>query len=137
MTDSHDEKLREAFDSLRRATPASAVSFESLMSPAAMHSWRRRNRRRRGAVLAVAIIIPTLIAIRARSERVPDFERFTALTGIDLGQVTWRAPSDFLLDVPGRDLLRRVPLLEIQALTPVPDSARPPDSNATKRRSNS
>jgi hypothetical protein len=98
-----------------------------------MDSWRRRHRRRRGALLVAAIVIPAFIAIRARSERVPDFERFTALTGLDPGEVTWHAPSDFLLDIPGRELLRTVPIIEIHAPLRV-DSVRTPDSSITPRR---
>jgi len=133
----NDDNFRAAFDALRRQTQASAPSFVSLTSSTAMDASRRRHRRRRGALLVAAIVIPTVLVLRARSERGPDFERFTDLTGIDPGEVTWRAPSDFLLEVPGRDLLRRVPLIEIQAPALSPDSARPADSNATKRRTNS
>ncbi len=136
MTDSHDEKLRKAFDSLRRGNQVSVPSFASLTSPAALEAQRWRHRRRRIAI-AAAVILPAAFILRPRANNEPDFERFAALTGIDPGQVTWRAPSDFLLDVPGRDLLRRVPLFEIHAPTVAPDSARRPDSNAPKRRSNS
>ena len=136
MIDSHDESLREAFDSLRRHTTTSAPSFASLTSPDALEAQRWRHRRRRIAI-AAAVILPAAFLLRPRTNNEPDFERFAALTGIDPGQVTWHAPSDFLLDVPGRDLLRRVPLLEIHAPAIAPDSARPPDSNATKRRSSS
>ncbi|HEY5544804.1 MAG TPA: hypothetical protein VIK50_02015 [Gemmatimonadaceae bacterium] len=137
MSESQDVNLREAFDTLRRETQAAAPTFASLTSATAMNTWRRRHRRRRGALLVAAIIIPGFLSLRARAPREPDFERFTALTGLDPGEVTWRAPSDFLLDVPGRDLLRKVPLIEIHAPALAPDSARPADSNATKRRSNS
>ena len=137
MTDSHDENLRAAFDALRRDDKASAPSFASLTSPAALETQRWRIRRRRIVTVAV-VILPAAFMLRPRAPDEPDFERFTALTGIDPGQVTWRAPSDFLLDLPGWDLLRRVPLLEIHTPSLAPaDSARPPDSNATKRRSNS
>jgi hypothetical protein len=133
----NDDDLRTGFDALRRETWASAPTFASLTSTIAMNASRRRHRRRRGAVLVAAIVIPTVLVLRARSDRGLDFERFTAVTGIDPGKVTWRAPSDFLLDVPGRDLLRRVPLIEIQAPALPPERARPADSNATKRRPNS
>lgn len=136
MNDPRDDDLHEAFETLGRHQQTSLPSFADLTSTKVMNASRRRRRRRRGALLAAVIMVPAFLALRARSEHGPDFERFTALTGIDPGQVTWRAPSDFLLDVPGRDLLRRVPLIEIQARPLSPDSARPPDSNATKRRSN-
>ena len=137
MNDSHDRDLREAFDALDREVRVNAGSFANLASAQALNAARRRRRFRQSALLVVAILIPATLALRARSASSFDFERFTTLTGIDPGQVTWQAPSDFLLDVPGRDLLRRVPVLEIHLPALAPDSARPPDSNATKRRSNS
>lgn len=136
MTDRPDDDLRVAFNALNRDTASSAPSFASLTSATAMNGARRRHRNRRVAIVA-AVILPVAFILRPRANDDPDFARFTALTGIDPGKVTWRAPSDFLLEVPGRDLLRRVPLIEIQAPASVPDSARPPDSNATKRRSHS
>lgn len=135
MSESHDDHLRHAFDALRRETQASAPSFASLTSAAAMTTARRRRRRRRGALLVAAILIPTFIVLRAGPARGPDFERFTALTGLDPGEVTWRAPSDFLLDVPGRELLRTIPLVDVLAPLVPGDSARPADSNVTPRRS--
>jgi hypothetical protein len=81
-----------------------------------------------------AVILAAAFVWRPRANSEPDFERFAALTGIDPGKVTWRAPSDFLLDVPGRDLLRKVPLIEIQVPNLPADSAGPPDSNLNKRR---
>lgn len=134
MTERHDDDLRAAFNALRCDVANSEPSFASLTSATAMNVARRRHRNRRIAMVA-AVILPVAFTLRPRANNEPDFARFTALTGIDPGQVTWRAPSDFLLEVPGRDLLRRVPLIEIQAPTSVPDSARPPDSNTTKRSS--
>lgn len=132
MSESDDEKLRNAFDALRRETQASDPSFASLTAPHALEAQRWRRRRRRIAIMAAAIIAGAFIW-HPRANNEPDFERFTALTGIDPGQVTWRAPSDFLLEVPGRDLLRKVPLIDIQAPALSADSVRPPDPNSTPR----
>lgn len=134
MIESHDEELRNAFNALRSETRASVPSFASLTSATAMNAWRRRRRRRRGAVLMAAIMIPLFLALRARTTHEPDFERFFALTGLDPGAVTWRAPSDFLLDIPGRDLLRTIPLTGV--LSPIlPSDSTRADSNVTTRRS--
>jgi hypothetical protein len=137
MNDIHDDDLRPVFGALKRENESSVPSFASMTSVAAMQTWQRRRLRRRGAILATALFIPVALIALARRERVPDFERFTALTGLNLGEVTWTAPSDFLLDVPGRDLLRRVPLIEVQLPALTPDSARPSVSNTTKRRTDS
>ena len=137
MNSNEDSELRQAFRALGDESRQKAPSFAQLTSSEALRGARGRLRRRRGAFLAAAVLIPAIMVMRARSENAFDYDRFTALTGIDLGQVTWQAPSDFLLDVPGQDLLRRVPVLEIHLPALAPDSARPPDSNTTKRRSNS
>ena len=139
MTATEDHDLKDAFSALGSSVRATEPSFHELTSREALNSARWRQRRHRAALLAAAIVIPAFFVFRARTDRALDYERFTALTGIDLNEVTWKAPSDFLLDVPGRDLLRRVPIIEIQAPVLAPDSAqpRPPDSNATQRRSRS
>ena len=132
-----DRDLREAFRALGSSVQATEPSFHDLTSREALNTARWRQRRRRAALLAVAVAVPAFLALRARPDRVLDYERFTALTGIDLNKVTWEAPSDFLLDFPGRDLLRRVPIIEIQSPAFIRDSVRSPDSNDTKRRSRS
>ena len=136
MNAEDDRDLKDAFQALGRAR-ATEPSFDQLTSREALNSARWRQRRRRAALLAVVAVIPAFLAVRARTDRTFDSERFTALTGIDLNEVTWEAPSDFLLDVPGRDLLRRVPIMEIRAPIVSSDSARSPDTNDTKRRSRS
>jgi len=137
MTASEDRDLKDAFEALGSQVRTTEPSFQQLTSREALNAARWRQRRRRAALLAVAVVIPAFLALRARTDRALDYERFTALTGIDLNEVTWQAPSDFLLDFPGRDLLRRVPLIEIEAPAFAPDSARQPDSNDTQRRSRS
>jgi hypothetical protein len=136
MNDRRDDELRAAFRELKGETVTGVPSFASLTSGAAMDAARRRHRRQR-VVFMAALLLPAAFILRPRSPAEPDFQRFIALTGIDLSEVTWRAPSDVLLDVPGRDLLRGFPLIEIH-MQPVPqDSVRLADSNATKRRSSS
>ena len=137
MNADEDRDLKDAFAALGSRVPASEPSFRQLTSGEALNAARWRRRHRRIALLLVVAVIPAFLAVRARTDRALDYERFTALTGIDLNEVTWEAPSDFLLDVPGRDLLRRVPLIEVHAPAFAPDSVRPPVSNDTQRRSRS
>lgn len=132
-----DRDLKDAFEALGRNVRATEPSFHEVTSREALNMTRWRRRRHRAALLAVVVAIPAFLAVRARTDRALDYERFTALTGIDLSEVTWEAPSDFLLDVPGRDLLRRVPLIEVHAPALTPDNVRPPVSNDTQRRSRS
>lgn len=135
MNGHNDRDLKDAFEALgvRTAEP----SFQQLTSREALNAARWRQRHRRIALLIVVAAIPAFLVINARSDHVLDYERFTALTGIDLKEVTWEAPSDFLLDVPGRDLLSGVPLIEVHAPAFAPESVRPPVSNDTQRRSRS
>lgn len=137
MNTDDDRDLREAFAALGSRVRTIEPSFHQVASPEALNAARWRRRRHRVALVAVAIVVPAFLALRARTDRALDYERFTALTGLDLNEVTWVAPSDFLLDVPGRDLLREVPLIEVHAPVLVPDSVRSSDSNDTKRRSRS
>ena len=142
MNTDDDRDLRDAFEALGSRVQPTEPSFHQMTSRAALDEARWRRRRQAvgaaGAVLlSVAVAIPAFLAVRARTDHALDYERFTMLTGIDLKEVTWEAPSDFLLDVPGRDLLRGVPVIEIRTPALAPDSIRPPDSNNTKRRSRS
>lgn len=132
MTGRPDDDLRAAFAELRH--DRFAPSFAELTATDALDAVRRRHRRRRGVLLGTAAIMVVVVAVRARSDGEPDFARFTALTGIDLGQVTWTAPTDFLLETPGRRLLRSVPPIEVHVPLPSPDSIRSTDSNTTPRR---
>jgi hypothetical protein len=130
-----DRDLRNAFKALGGNVGTAAPSFDELASPAALNTARWRRRRRRAALAFAAIAIPSVFVFRSRADRALDYERFTALTGLDLGKVTWEAPSDFLLDVPGRELLRGVPTIEIRTPILLPDSTRGLNSNDTNRRS--
>jgi hypothetical protein len=137
MNGHDDGDLREAFKALGGAQGASAPNFDQLTSMDAARAARWRQRRRRAALLAAAVIIPTVLVLQRRAERGLDYEQFTALTGLDLGEVSWEAPSDFLLDVPGSELLRGVPDIEIRLPAITPDSTRPTAPNDSQRRSRS
>ncbi|HZI27935.1 MAG TPA: hypothetical protein VFD64_07245 [Gemmatimonadaceae bacterium] len=137
MSANEDRDLKDAFEALGSSVQMTEPSFDQMTSRETLDAARWRQRRHRAALLAVAVAVPAFLALRAKSDRALDYERFTALTGIDLNEVTWEAPSDFLLDFPGRELLRRVPIIEIQAPAIIRDTVRPPDSNDTKQRSRS
>jgi hypothetical protein len=137
MSEHRDQDLRRAFGALNDVVQASAPAFEDLTSSGALTGARRRHRRRRVAAAAIVVSILAILAVRARPKPGPDFERFTALTGLDLGEVTWKAPTDFLLDVPGIDLLRTIPLADVVVPPDLTDSAPPTDSNVNRRRRSS
>src|SRR5688500_9320985 len=137
MSANEDRDLKDAFEALGRSVRSTEPSFDQMTSHETLNAARWRQRRHRAVLLIIAVAGPAFLAVRARSDDALDYKRFTALTGLDLSEVTWEAPSDFLLDFPGRDLLREVPVIEIHAPGLSPDSARQPDSNDTKRRSRS
>jgi hypothetical protein len=137
MSANEDRDLKDAFEALGRSVRMTEPSFDHMTSRETLNAARWRQRRRRAVLLVIAVAVPAFLALRARSHDALDYKRFTALTGLDLSEVTWEAPSDFLLDVPGRDLLRSVPLIEVDAPAFTLDSVQPPISNDTQRRSRS
>lgn len=133
MTTPDDRDLKAAFQTLGRMVQDQAPPFPHLVSGAALSAARWR-RRRRAALLGTVLAIPVASLLLARTDRGLDYAQFTAVTGLDLNEVTWNAPSDVLLDVPGRDLLTEVPVIQVLAPRPAPDSARSPNANDTTRR---
>ncbi len=94
----NDHRLRHAFDELRRHESAHAPQFD--------HLWRSRPARRTmvpavSAAFALLILITaTFVALRhAQRSPAPPIS-------------TWRAPTDFLLNTPGRELIHSVPDLK-------------------------
>ena len=94
-----DDALRDRFAVLRREERESVPEFASL--------WRSRVRAPRGkvrwVVAAACVLIVLAAVLRPRSgKRGPE--------GVPVASITeWRAPTDFLLETPGRELLRTVP----------------------------
>jgi len=98
--DQTERDLRTAFAALRRENAAGAPSFAATLAGA-----RSRAVRRRLPLFAVAATIAAaLLLVVVLRDRRP------GLT-IDLATVRWEAPTDFLLALPGAELLRAVPPL--------------------------
>jgi hypothetical protein len=135
MTDEYHEDLRRAFSALDRTMQGSAPSFAELTNAAALNTARRRHRGRRASLLIAAVAVPVFFVVRARSAQGFDFERFSALTGLDPGAVSWQAPSDFLLAVPGSDLLRTIPTIDVTVPAIPADTVRPRENRSSSRRS--
>jgi hypothetical protein len=99
MTEREERDLRERFAALRLADGATAPVFQHTVAAA------RARPPRRGTVLTVAaafalVVLVVMLAVRSRHR--PD---------IDLAGVRVHAPTDFLLQLPGAELLRTVPRL--------------------------
>ena len=142
MIDDSDAQLRDKFSRLRLSDESGGPDFAALVSPDALTQARRRQRGRKLGTAATLAGLSGLVLFILGS---PDTDnrapaRSAATIRIDLGAVYWRAPSDFLLDTPGRDLLRGLPTFTTSPVGTVgPPTARPrPESTSAARgRSNS
>src|SRR5262249_30701676 len=94
-----DEQLRRRFADLRQEDGRRAPPFAAL--------WRRRQRKPERRIrwvfvaAAAVIVFAGLFWLRAVRPR-PTDATVASITA-------WKAPTDFLLETPGRDLLRTVP----------------------------
>jgi hypothetical protein len=108
MTERNDHDLGDRFHALRREDAATAPPFRATLAAARARAAARPGRRGlwlRAAAVAVTVVVVTGVAVALRFSR--PHRRMT----IDLATVRWEAPTDFLLRVPGDDLLRTVPEL--------------------------
>ena len=86
----NDDQLREAFAELRRAEAAHVPRFVVGRRPRPYTAL---------AFAAVVFLIVLIVAIIPRRPPTPPL-------------TTWKAPTDFLLQTPGRELLQSVPDLK-------------------------
>jgi hypothetical protein len=97
-----DTDLRSAFEALRREDAARAPSFEALLRKAPRSADRRRPwlvPAVTGAVAAAALTVAIVSVARRPEPRLPP----------PVSIEEWTAPTDFLLQTPGRELLETVP----------------------------
>ena len=87
----NDDLLRDAFAELRRSETVHAPRFTTL--------WSARPKRRQAAALRKIVFATLLLVIVAISVRRHEQPSITA----------WKAPTDFLLVTPGRELLQSTP----------------------------
>ena len=91
-----DAALRDRFAALRREEERQAPEFASL--------WPGRARAPRGktrwlvAAACALIVVAAVLWLRSAGRK-----------PADVSLAEWKAPTDFLLETPGRDLLRTVP----------------------------
>ncbi len=97
-----DRDLRDAFARLRESEMRSAPRF-------AVHEKRRRRLVPRLAIAALLLVLTLAGAYVARRTQ----QRPVPPANVTLS--TWRAPTDFLLQTPGSELLDSTPRLESQA----------------------
>lgn len=101
----HDESdLRERFARLRHETAADAPAFRATLAGARARGVPPPGLRR--LRLAVAVAAGLALALLLTRPGRPG-----GRVAIDPTAVRWRAPTDFLLTLPGNELLRSVPRL--------------------------
>jgi hypothetical protein len=101
--------LRERFGSLRAELSAVTPAFNVVANrprPAKRARWELA-----AAAVAAAALVLWVTGVNRDA---------TTETGLDLSTTAWIAPTDFLLDTPGRDLLRTLPEINVAAYVPQP-----------------
>jgi hypothetical protein len=112
-----DRDLARLFEEQRREDASLAPAFSELLarprrrreSAAARMTWRPALVRTVGTVLMVVLVAAAALLLRRPDERerpTPDSELLATASAL----ADWKAPSDSLLETPGTDLLRQVPV---------------------------
>ncbi len=97
-----DKDLRERFAALRREDEAQAPDFVVLTA--------RRRPRSVGKFVGVAAFVVAIVVGVILLRPVP--RKPEQGTGGNIASIAeWKAPTDFLLETPGRELLRSVPTI--------------------------
>ncbi len=105
-----DDHLKETFEALRREDAAGGPSFQATV--AAARARRAGVPRRRALGLAAGVVVAVIAVVVASTWRTQKSDRLE----IDLATVRWQGPTDFLLKLPGIELLRSVPQLGLRGL---------------------
>ena len=118
-----DRELQQRFARLRSEDQANMPSFDAMLASETLRTPKRRRAvslRLASAMLVmlVAVVVTVVIQSRLALQR-----RELWSLRLDPDSVRWEGPTHFLLDTPGRSMLRTMPMLKRQ-LTP----AAPPPS---------
>jgi len=105
LDDMQDKDLRGQFAALRSEEAAEAPEFALPVSGAV----RARPRRWGNIRVTVAACVVAMVAVVIGLRLIP---RKPGLTMTSVASLTqWKAPTDFLLETPGRELLETVPVI--------------------------
>jgi hypothetical protein len=108
-----DDELRSRFVALRREEAAQAPEFVAPgrgvvpRATASREGIRRRRGWTAGRLMAVSACSITILALAWWWRLMPQKPGHEGTPAVSITE--WRAPTDFLLETPGRELLRTVP----------------------------
>ncbi len=106
--DVRDDDLRDRFAALRREEEAQAPEFV-ILSPGVAGHGRRLSVGKLTAIVACLVTMAAAIFLLRIVPQKPMRE-----PGKPVASLTeWKAPTDFLLETPGRELLRTVPAIGV------------------------
>jgi len=109
MKERDDRYLKQAFEALRRAAAAGTPPFRGTVAAARARHTTAPRRRAWGLAAVVGVAIAAVVSVSTwRARQGGRLE-------IDLATVRWQAPTDFLLKLPGDELLRSVPQLGLRS----------------------
>ncbi len=108
-----DRELREAHDRLRGEVESDVPTYGHILArardaPGRRPSWSRRTRTvPLTAAAAVTLALVVWLGGLLESDPTPDSTELVFV--VDLSSIRWAAPTDFLLETPGKRLLRLIP----------------------------
>jgi len=103
-----DQRLRDAFARLSREIAPQAPDAARFVGRA-RSARGRAHPRSLAPGLALASVLAVLAVVAFWGARRAGEREIVARQAAQLGNGRWRAPTDFLLDVPGAELLRTTP----------------------------
>ena len=109
MIERDEPHLRRGFEALRREDAAAMPSFQATVAAARARQAAAPGRRALRLAAVVVAVVAVVVVWTWRG-------RHNVRLQIDLATVRWQAPTDFLLKLPGDELLRSVPQLGSRGL---------------------
>ncbi|MGH7568419.1 MAG: hypothetical protein ACREL9_05535 [Gemmatimonadales bacterium] len=105
MNEARERELRDRFERLRREEADRVPAFRAVLAAAERRRAGRPPARFRLALGVIALAAGVVaVVVGVRLFRAP-------ATPVDLAATRWRGPTDFLLRLPGHELLGTVPRL--------------------------
>jgi hypothetical protein len=125
-----DTELRRLFRELARTDETSAPSFRELRARARASDLG--GRRNRSARLVAALALVGALAVALSLLFPPRGERPGEVVTGSLSLSSWSAPTDFLLETPGRELLDSTPRIGVGPLE-IPTAESSKETKGTER----